>query len=1193
MPINNIHIYFSHEVEQLANQLIDHVLMETRQRSNPLRPSCVIVPNANMQRYLQLVMAESTGITANMEFPFLEKGLSQYLNLFEQDSNPTVWTQADIAINLNMLLADDQVLDTPVMTPIKRYLSSQNSAQLLSKKRWQLAHRLALLFISYELQRPEMVVHWLQGRNLFSGSQDQHLKELEQAESYLYQQLINVNQPNKGHSLFQRFQLVDWAKQRSTEVAMHLFTPTRLSAFHRHYLSHLAQYMPIHIYQLNVCCEYWEDMTTEGEDSWMKNILSKPTLTRDAQGSQLNDADGENPELFVELDDAHAENPLLKAWAKPGRESLRLFSQMEDDAIHLNVHYSPDWLMGDSERNNGALHVIQDAILYRQPADQVLCEQQQLKTLQLAEAPSIHREVQAVYNNVLSNLKNDPSLKLTDMAILVADMDKYRSVIEQVFAEQDKQHPHHLPYSLIDSTVKQQSLFAQAVLGLFDVLEQNFMRSAVMKWLANDCVMQALKLDNDTLAEWLDWASRLGIYSGFDHLYDSTEDKPYSKRFTWQQGLHRLRLSLVSGAVSSPSEDASLMGKLAWVIEGLYRWHMLLQKPMKAVEWQQQLTQLFATFIAVPADHSKEEQVRIALNASLEKLVHHAGEQTMSLADIRYFIDEEFTHLSASKGNYLSGGIICAALQPMRPIPFKITFVLGLDERSFPGEVYQETLDLTQRNRRMGDINKIENMNYLFLETLMCTRERLYLSYVGQDLVKDERILPSSTWQQLRDYATSLMNAAELGIETYPVTAVPLDSADLIAIEPTEIGADWLINYAPNDHHRARINHHRQPGDQLNMQHVTNANMKASQDSGEHSIQVQAVVKFLENPVLSYLDQLGASSQLLNDKLNTEHEPFELDGLSRHQLFDAAAAEYLLALDQGKDLSLMDAIDQHYSAMAAESQLPIPLFADLDKLCELEHHHTFTSLQKELKSLNRMPGPVVFGDGMNQTTPTQRLSALLVKAKDNLYQINGCWEGLYTTDGVISHQVVVSSSSAVGRWSKHLIKPFIYWCMAQLDDEVVVAENFQLRIMFRDKVHSCVFKPWSSGVVSFSTKSTIMAYLIELLAGFNNAGQVNLPFESLSSLKVDVEGKEFAIPYLSSKSKAKTLHVFAIDQASLSPFEAVRIQRAYEELAGVWLENHSYHELLKALNLHFDHDAMNTYRKRLLPLHVMVEAKLP
>lgn len=1203
MKAQQINLYFSHEVEQLAAQLTHQLQLERSHSDNPLLPGRVIVPNANMQRYLQLHMAANHGICANLEFPFLENGLSQCLNLLEPHPEPDMWTQSDLAMQLFVLLNDANVMQEADLQPIQRYLQQQDNPSLISRKRWQLANRLAVLFISYDFQRPEMVVQWLDRQQHFKPSQDPHLLAMELAQRHLYRSLFGGKTGAQGRSLIQRFRAVDWEQRLTGSHSMHLFTPTRLSAFHRHLLAHLARHLPVHIYQLNVCCEYWEDMTTAGEDRWRQNIRSEAIRAFDQAGQMIEQGSASaadlGAELFLELGDGLTENPLLKAWAKPGRESLRLFSQLEDDAIHLNVAFNPDWLISSRSLEPHALQVIQDTILQRLPAEPVLNSCEQLASLQMARAPSIHREVEAVYHSIMAQLQQQPELQLTDVAILVTDMDAYRPVIEQVFAEQNSQLPVQLLYSLIDASAKNSSRYAQGVLQLLDVLAHDFLRADVLRWLANDCVKQALDLSDEQLADWLQWCSQLGIYSGYERLYESNDDGvagdadhgghgaaaigALSRRFTWQQGLQRMRLSLVSPTDDWFSPDVDSLGQLAWIIEGLFHWQQQMQQPKTVRAWHALLIQLLDTYLAVPPDHRAEESVKLALFGALDRLSLHAAETTMDFTDMRVFLEQTLTDLTASKGSYLSGGIVCAALQPMRPIPFKITHVLGLDERSFPGEVFKDALDLTQRSRRLGDINTIENMNYLFLETLMCGREKLCLSYVAQDLIKDETILPSSTWRELHEYASSLLDSEALGFKSYPVTTIPLDSVMTSALAPDPLHAYWLNNHSPLDHQKAVRSHQQLKQNQPFVSPTPNP--PGLDMSRPNDWSVNDLVRLLENPLLSYVEQLGASKQLIDDELNTEHEPFALDGLSRHQLFDAAVGRFLEHVHHPDGPSLIDVLRDQYGQMAQQSQLPIPLFADLQSF-KLQDHKSFQTFIKALQELKALPGPVVFGEGWHDMAADQELSATELLVDNQLHQLHGSWDGLYARGEEICHQVVVSSSEYKA-WHKALIKPFLCWCMAQLDGELSVAEDFQLSVVFRDQVKTFTLRRWTAGELSFSSDSQIRAYLVGLVLGMLDPQPINLPFEVLADLRVYKDQREAVFSFKNYKGM---VHAFSYGFNDLSADEKTDLQDRYQEKTEAWIEDKSYFELLKAIDWRFDPDPLTRYRQRLLPLHVMAGA---
>ncbi len=102
--------------------------------------------------------------------------------------------------------------------------------------------------------------------------------------------------------------------------------------------------------------------------------------------------------------------------------------------------------------------------------------------------------------------------------------------------------------------------------------------------------------------------------------------------------------------------------------------------------------------------------------------------------------------------SYLLGGLSISALAPMRPVPFKLVYLLGMGERDFPGDARESTLDLRNCRRNIGDTSPAEKNRYIFLESLLSVREKLYLSYVSRDLQKDEELLPSSCILELENF---------------------------------------------------------------------------------------------------------------------------------------------------------------------------------------------------------------------------------------------------------------------------------------------------------------------------------------------------------------------------------------------------------------------------------------------------------
>src|SRR5210317_546614 len=82
-----IELYFSNKLDQLADRFSDVVTDEVRGKDNILEPPVVIVPNANLAKWLQLLLAGKNSIFMNVGFQYLEAGLWEMLAAIDSGEN--------------------------------------------------------------------------------------------------------------------------------------------------------------------------------------------------------------------------------------------------------------------------------------------------------------------------------------------------------------------------------------------------------------------------------------------------------------------------------------------------------------------------------------------------------------------------------------------------------------------------------------------------------------------------------------------------------------------------------------------------------------------------------------------------------------------------------------------------------------------------------------------------------------------------------------------------------------------------------------------------------------------------------------------------------------------------------------------------------------------------------------------------
>jgi exonuclease V gamma subunit len=573
---------------------------------------------------------------------------------------------------------------------------------------------------------------------------------------------------------------------------IHFFGLSQISPFHLQILAGLQAHFDIRIYSLNPSREYWEDIKTPSEKRWIHRQAFA--------GLALNDEEILAGDLFNQAD-----HPLLSAWGKPGRESVRLLCQLTDYDFQAGF--------ADLPPPETVLGAIASGLLTLDSPEIPSPPLPQDTSLQIMACPGIRREVETVYNSILYNLEKDPRLCMTDIAVMVSDMGRYKPMVDSVF----RRRPERIAYNLVDSSARTESLFAQAVLAFIELARGNFSRKQVFHLLRSPCVMQRWNYGEDALKVWIGWADALGIFYGYENPTSRQKEGPGAGQFSWRQGLERLRLSRImtppgrsdrlggrhfDGLVpfaDIDTNDGPLVEKFCRLIESLDAClRPFAKKTGSASQWHSLFFNALDQFVEVTDKMHGEETVYRSLVQACDSFLHYdelsalrPGRELTAEA-LWTFVSAHLEGVSGGRGDYLTGGVTVSALMPMRPIPFKVVYVLGLEEGRFPGRDAVSRLDLRTRKRRIGDITPMERNRYLFLEIMISVGRKLYLSYVSRDLQKDRELAPCSVLCQLQRYVEQqVLDKGSFKIRQIPIAP---DSPAYLAPDAVNEWSDVLIN---------------------------------------------------------------------------------------------------------------------------------------------------------------------------------------------------------------------------------------------------------------------------------------------------------------------------------------------------------------------------------------------------------------
>ena len=379
--------------------------------------------------------------------------------------------------------------------------------------------------------------------------------------------------------------------------------------------------------------------------------------------------------------------------------------------------------------------------------------------LRVVGAPGIRREVEMVHERILDivwdhNQDGKPVQKegvnFSDIAVLVADMPKYRAMIESVFDGRGQ-----IPFGLVDATTSDYSSYLDGFLALMDIARYGLNRGRIFAALSNPCVQRAMGFSRDDVVEWQKLADRIGAFEGFAEA-DSDEGN-VSGRFNWEWALKRLRLGLVAEKVDGielEALDEENVGKFSEVIETLYRRLSVLNdirakcSSDNAEEWPEtwagRLHAVMDEFLAVDKEDSLETLVRAGIVRTLNSLVRIEGEQNFRLPVA--VVESSVAGVECAKGGYLRHGVTIGGLRSLAHVPFKHVFVMGLLEGAIPGKNDRSTLDVRNElpDEERKDTLRAAKSRAQFMAAVSSARKELVLSYPCLDLQSDATLYPSS-----------------------------------------------------------------------------------------------------------------------------------------------------------------------------------------------------------------------------------------------------------------------------------------------------------------------------------------------------------------------------------------------------------------------------------------------------------------
>ena len=726
-----------------------------------------------------------------------------YCALLPNLSNQSVYDKKALTWRFYRLLG---TWDLAQLAPL---LTHYVSADALPRDRLGLAKQLADLYDQYQVFRPDWLNAWQQGQDTITKGQSkpQPLQQEQLWQANIWRVLSDdINQqdnffgwsPDSRTQLHQRFlQACDQHKQQNTipqdlPARIVVFGLSNLPIATLEVLKAIAPFCQVLLFVMNPSQYYWGDLVTGKElfkQAYKRQSKKPHNLPQQLSGSQpLPDSQSPQP-LTIEQNYG---NPLLAAWGKQGRDFLHLCD--EQDLPSAYQHYFSNLAQGkidlfdtarNSHKTNNLLTCIQDDILQlRTPTERAQLQQPLASndaSLQFISAHSIQREVEILQDHLLADFAtyNAPQaahetvdttpLQAKNILVMVPDIVAYAPHIDAVFGRHKKTthgefDSRYLPYHITDTGER----YANPLLGAYETLLnlplERLTSSQGLALLEIPMCRERFGIaeaDFNLIKRWVQgsnirWALNeqhrlnLGVPSQGQHN-------------TWQFGIDRLLLGYIKGDSEpwqgiTPYAEVSglngeLLGKLNHFVNQLSQWQQTLQESHTPSDWVTILLDLWHAFFA---PSTEQESLFIRINEHLQQW-QATTQQALSdklLIPVNLVSNELFEQLEQTNlsSHFITGAINFATLMPMRAVPFRQIWLLGMNDSDYPRQRPYNDFDLIAKDYRPGDRSRREDDRYLFLEALLSAREKLVISWHGRNIRDNTKQPPSVLVSQLQDY---------------------------------------------------------------------------------------------------------------------------------------------------------------------------------------------------------------------------------------------------------------------------------------------------------------------------------------------------------------------------------------------------------------------------------------------------------
>ncbi|QJC30143.1 hypothetical protein GJT84_02250 [Enterobacteriaceae endosymbiont of Plateumaris sericea] len=808
-------IYHSNNLNILLNLIKYNILKNPLQ--NPLKTEIIILPNTTFIPYLKIFFSKIFGIHANINYIKPEIFIwNLFVKIIPKIKKGNIFNKKIIIWQLMNIIPELIIL--PEFKHFHKYINNIKNIKCL----FQLSIQIANLYDEYQKYRPEWLFLWENNEIISLKSQDQIWQAKLWKQLIIYNK-ITLNKPLWYFSKLYNYYIKNKKKIKYSILPERIFIldTQNIPLIYFQLLEQVTEYIEIHILVNNPCIHYWDNI-------------------------QLNKNYNFN-------------NSLLFSWGKYGLNNINKLINLQSRVIESFMMIKSKNLLKNIQKD---ILLLKENFFSRNKKKKINNIDNSIQINIFSDAK---QEIEFLSINIIK-LINSKKYFLHDIIVISPNLKKYLPFIYSIFNKKK------IPFNIYLNNDKYDVFnIPDTFFFLLNLSKKKFNPEEIFFLLNNNDISKKFSINGEEDLIYLRyWINDIGIKYGLDFSNFKNISLP-KDQYTWKFGLYRM---LYGYAIDNNSGNwngiipyngtfgllGELLGKFTYFLFILYKWKKKLNKKQTIKNWKKILIKLYSDFF-----YSK-----IYLNKYMtyffKKIIMFIDNGLNSNFKQKISINiiiEEFQILLEKKKkqfNYSLNKINFCNFGQLNGISFKASFVIGMNSKYYPKRSYPVIFNLIKKYPKKNDKNDLDKEKYFFLELLISSKEKLYLSYINNKNLNYNKQYPSILITELLEYISH-----NYDIKKNKIT-------------------NCIINNICHLHKKNNIfiKFNIQHDDFLNKKNINIDNFEKLEIK---KIFLKKILNFWQNPLKGFFNQrLGIYLYNLNKIKFSEIEPFSLDYLTEYKI---------------------------------------------------------------------------------------------------------------------------------------------------------------------------------------------------------------------------------------------------------------------------------------------------------------------